>query len=329
MKCAVFSTKSYDEEYLSRYGNGDIEWNFFSSQLHPNTVPLAEDHGAVCVFVNDELSRQTLRLLDEFDCKLIALRCAGFNNVDLEAADELGFTVSRVPAYSPHAVAEHTVALIQTLNRKTHKAYNRVREANFSIEGLMGKDLRPRTVGIIGTGTIGTEFARIMAGFGCELLGHDPNPNDACRDLGLRYVGTEELYNQSDIISLHLPLTPETKNLIDAWAITQMKDDVMLINTSRGKLIDTRAVIEALKKERIGALGIDVYEQEEHLFFRDMSGEIIQDDVFSRLLTFPNVLITAHQGFFTREAMEAIAETTAENIRAYEEGSPQNVVRPE
>lgn len=250
--------------------------------------------------------------------RLVALRSAGFNHVDLEAAREAGIIVARVPAYSPHAVAEHAVALILSLDRRIHRAYARVREGNFSLEGLMGFDLDGRTVGIVGTGKIGTVFGRIMDGFGCRLLAHDPFPNEECGRLGVEYVDLDRLFSESDIVALHAPLTPETHHLIDGKALARMKPSAMLINTSRGALVDTRAVIEALKDGTLGALGLDVYEEEADLFFRDLSQEVIRDDVFARLLTFPNVLVTAHQAFFTEEAVRRIAATTLENISSFE-----------
>jgi len=252
--------------------------------------------------------------------KLIALRCAGFNNIDLAVAKELGITVVRVPAYSPYAVAEHTVGLILTLNRKFHRAYARVREGNFSLDGLLGFDLHDRTVGIIGTGRIGAITAQILHGFGCQILAYDKYPNPDCKAIAL-YVDLPELFNKSDIISLHCPLTPETHHLINAEAIAQMKQNVMLINTSRGALIDTEAVITGLKSGKVGYLGLDVYEQEADLFFEDLSNTVIQDDVFERLLTFPNVVITGHQAFFTEDALRNIAETTLTNISDFERGN--------
>ncbi len=321
MKIAMFSTKSYDREYFDAvnadYGH-DIR--YLESRLTPETSSLAEGFDAVCAFVNDQVDARVLSDLADGGVELIALRSAGFNNVDLPAAEELGITVARVPAYSPHAVAEHTLALILGLNRQTHRAYNRVRERNFSLEGLLGFDLYKKTVGIIGTGTIGTVFARMMAGFECNLLAYDPYPNDECREFGVEYVELDELFEKSHIISLHCPLTPQTHHLIDAHSIAKMRKGVMLINTSRGAMVDTRAVIEGLKSEKIGHLGLDVYEEEADLFFEDLSERIIQDDVFARLLTFPNVLITGHQGFFTGEALTSIAETTLENATAFETG---------
>ncbi|MCW8195800.1 2-hydroxyacid dehydrogenase [Proteobacteria bacterium 005FR1] len=320
MKVAVFSTQSYDREFLqSRNENHRHELVFFEGKLTESTAPLAAGFPAVCVFVNDKLNAEVLQLLKDNGTRLIALRSAGFNNVDICCAEKLGLTVVRVPAYSPHAVAEHALALILTLNRKTNRAFNRVREGNFSLVGLLGFDLYGKTVGVIGTGKIGAIFAGIMNKLGCKVLAHDPYPNDEVRQFA-EYVDLAELYRQSDIISLHCPLVPETQHLIDDEALAKMKQGVMLINTSRGRIVDTRAVINSLKKGEIGYLGLDVYEEEGDLFFQDLSDKIIQDDVFMRLLTFPNVLITSHQGFFTREALTAIADTTLNNITAFESG---------
>jgi D-lactate dehydrogenase len=322
MKIAVFSTKPYDRAFLERANEEHgHELVFLEPRLTAETLPLADGYGAVCGFVNDSLDGEVLRGLAAGGTRLVALRSAGFNNVDLPAARELGITVTRVPAYSPHAVAEHAVALILALNRRIPRAHNRVREGNFSLDGLMGFDLRGRTVGIVGTGRIGAVFAAIMEGFGCRLLAVDPFPNPDLRGLRVDYTDEERLFRESDIIALHAPLTPQTHHLIDADALRRMKRGVMLINTSRGGLVDTRAVIEALKSGKVGALGLDVYEEEGDLFFEDLSGEVIHDDVFTRLLTFPNVLITAHQGFFTREAVERIARTTLANVSAFERGS--------
>jgi D-lactate dehydrogenase len=320
VKIAMFSTKSYDRTYFERANRAHgHEITFLEPRLLPETAPLAAGHEAVCAFVNDDLSAEVLRSLKEHGVELLALRSAGFNHLDLEAADELGLTVARVPAYSPHAVAEHAVALILGLNRKVFRAYNRVRDGNFALEGLLGFDLHGRTVGVIGTGRIGQIFAGIMRGFGCEVLGYDPYP-DADAERVLSYVPLDELLARSHVISLHCPLTPETRDLIDAAAIARMRDGVMLINTSRGQLVDTAAVIDGLKSGRIGHLGLDVYEEEEELFFQDLSSQVIQDDVFSRLLTFPNVLVTGHQGFFTEEAVTNIAETTLANVTAFATG---------
>lgn len=322
MQVDVFSTRPYDRQYLelanARHGH---DLRFLEPRLTPSTAPLADGSPAVCAFVNDDLGGPVLERLAAGGTRLIALRSAGFNHVDLHAAGALGLTVARVPAYSPHAVAEHAAALVLTLNRKLHRAYARVREGNFSLAGLMGFDLHGRTVGVVGTGAIGEVFLRIMAGFGCDLLAHDPAPRDAVRALGAVYVGLDDLFAGADIISLHCPLTPQTNHLVDAAALERMRDGVMLINTGRGALVDTVAVIDALKTGRVGHLGIDVYEEEEGLFFEDRSDRVITDDVFSRLLTFPNVVVTGHQGFFTSDALEDIAETTLGNVTAFERGT--------
>jgi D-lactate dehydrogenase len=280
--------------------------------------------------VNDHLDEETLAILSQGGVRLIALRSAGFNHVDLAAAARLGLRVVRVPEYSPHAVAEHAVALMMALNRQTHRAFNRVREANFSLEGLSGFDVFGKTVGIVGTGRIGAVLARIMSGFGCEVLAYDPRPNPRLvAELNVTYVQPSELYRRSDILSLHVPLTPETHHLIDGAVLSSMKRGAMLINTSRGALIDTRALIEALKREHLGAAGLDVYEEEEGVFFKDLSHRVLQDDVLARLLTFPNVLITSHQGFLTREALSNIAETVLSAVSAFERGEPLTTeVRP-
>jgi D-lactate dehydrogenase len=321
MKVAVFSTKEYDRQFLQAANqHGAHELVFFEPSLNPSTAPLASGFPGVCLFVNDQADAATLEILAAHGTRLIALRCAGFNQVDLPKAEALGLTVVRVPAYSPYAVAEHVVALIQTLNRKTHRAYNRTREGNFSLDGLMGFDLHRHTVGIVGTGKIGLIFAQIMQGFGCKLLAYDLYPNPRFAELGGQYVALEEIWAGADIISLHCPLTPESHHLINDAAIAQMKPGVFLINTSRGALVDTQAVIQGLKLGKIGALGLDVYEQEADLFFEDLSSQIIQDDVFQRLLTFPNVIVTGHQAFLTREALQNIAETTLSNFSDFEQG---------
>jgi D-lactate dehydrogenase len=315
MKIAVFSSKPYDEKsFLQTNATFNHEMVFFKEHLTEKTCALAEGFDAVCVFVNDKLDASLLEILASYQIRAIALRCAGFNNVDLVAAKRLKIPVVRVPAYSPHAVAEHALALILTLNRKTHRAYNRVREGNFALEGLLGFDLYGKTVGVIGTGKIGLTVVQILKGFGCRLLGYDVYPSDECKALGLEYVSLETLYSQADVITIHCPLTPETQHLINEKAINHMKPGVMLINTSRGAIVDTAAIIEGLKCQKIGALGLDVYEEENELFFEDWSESIIQDDVFSRLLTFPNVLITAHQAFFTQEALSKIATITLQNL---------------
>jgi len=323
MKVAVFNTKSYDREYLNRYNEqtGHI-LVYFEAPLNNNTVNLTQGFEGVCVFVNDILDKKTIKGLAENGIKIIALRCAGFNNVDLQAAREYNIRVVRVPAYSPQAVAEHAAALILTLNRKTHKAYNRVRENNFSLERLVGFDLYGKTVGVIGTGQIGVAFSRIMLGFGCTVIASDLYESAELKQLGVAYRSFDEVLKVSDIISLHCPLTPETYHLLDQKAFSFMKDGVMVINTSRGALINTKDAIASLKKRKLGYLGIDVYEEEEKLFFNDLSESIIQDDEISRLMTFPNVLITAHQAFFTREALEKIATTTIQNLADFEKNVP-------
>ncbi|MCC5925924.1 MAG: 2-hydroxyacid dehydrogenase [Bacteroidetes bacterium] len=322
MNVAVFSTKSYDRDYLNRFNqkNG-LELVYFEAQLNINTAALADGSKAICVFVNDDLSAVVLDKLHALGVELIALRCAGFNNVDLKRAAELNIDVVRVPAYSPRAVAEHAVALMLTANRKTHKAYNRVREHNFSLENLVGFDMLGKTVGVIGTGKIGDAFCRIMLGFGCRVLAFDVYENEELKKIGVQYSDVNTLFAESDILSLHCPLTPETRHIIRGETIAKMKDGVMIVNTSRGALIHTRDTIHALKKGKIGHLAIDVYEQEEELFFRDLSNEIIQDDEIARLISFPNVLITAHQGFFTQEALSQIAQTTINNISEFMDGA--------
>jgi D-lactate dehydrogenase len=321
MKVAVFNTKNYDQRFLEAANlNYDHELVFFEPRLTAITATLAANFPAICVFVNDQLDRLTLEKIANQGTKLIALRCAGFNNIDLKASAELKLTIVRVPAYSPYAVAEHTIALIMSLNRKIYRAYNRVREGNFSLEGLLGFDLHNCTVGIIGTGRIGRIVGQILLGFGCKIIAYDQYPNPEFASQGFTYVSFTELISLADIITLHCPLTPQTHHLINAAALANMKSGVMLINTSRGGLIDTQAVIKALKSGKIGSLALDVYEQEEDLFFEDLSNEVIQDDLFQRLLTFPNVLITGHQAFFTQNALENIAETTLANIHDFEQG---------
>lgn len=329
MKVAVFSTKSYDKEYLDKANiENKHELVYFESSLKSKTARLAENYDAVCVFVNDSLTKEVIENLAQLNIKLIVLRCAGFNNVDIETACSNKIKVLRVPTYSPTAVAEHAVALILTLNRKTHKAYNRVREGNFSIERLTGFELYGKTVGLVGTGRIGSAFARIMKGFGSKVIAFDSYPNNALADT-LTYCSLEEVFRLSDIISLHCPLTPETNHIINKNSLNLMKKGVMLINTSRGKLIDTDAAIDALKEGRLGYLGIDVYEQEEKLFFKDLSEIIILDDKISRLMTFPNVLITAHQAYFTDIALTQIAQTTIQNLSDFEKSTinPENEVQ--
>jgi D-lactate dehydrogenase len=323
MKVAVFSTKSYDRTFLET-ANVDRTHDlvFFEPRLNLETSVLTAGFPAACVFVNDELDGKTLAAIAQNGIRLLALRSAGFNHVDLAAARDLDLTLLRVPAYSPHAVAEHAVAMILSLNRKIHRAYNRVREGNFALDGLLGFDLHGKTVGIVGTGKIGALTAKILHGFGCRLLGYDVSQNPDCQTLGMEYVSLRELLGTSDIVSLHCPLIPETYHLINAETVEQMKQGTILINTSRGQLINTKAVTKGLKSGKIGYLGLDVYEQETDLFFEDLSNQVIQDDVFQRLLTFPNVLITGHQAFFTEEALKNIAETTIANITDFEQGRP-------
>jgi D-lactate dehydrogenase len=328
MKVAVFNAKSYDREFLTAANTTyNHELSFFPFNLTQDTALLASGFPAVSIFINNNLDRDLLKLLAGLEIKLIATRSAGFNHIDLGAAKEFNLTVVRVPAYSPYAVAEHAVGLILSLNRKIHRAYNRVRDDNFSLEGLLGFDLHGSVVGIIGTGTIGLCFARIMNGFGCKLLAYDVHQNPACLELGVEYLPLNEVLTNSDIVSLHCPLLPETFHIINAETLQHLKPGAILINTSRGGLIDTKAAIEGIKSGRIGYLGIDVYEQEENLFFEDLSNTIIQDDVFQLLQSFPNVLITAHQAFFTRNALSNIADTTLNNIREFEEtGKCKNIV---
>lgn len=333
MKVAIFSSKNYDREFLGAANLAADERHelfFLDPKLNADTASLARGAQAVCVFVNDTLDRETLDVLATQGIRLIALRSAGFNHVDLNAAHELDIVVARVPAYSPTSVAEHTVAIIMSLNRKIHRAYARVREGNFALDGLLGFDLGCRTVGIVGTGKIGMAVARILKGFGCNIVAFDPVPNPELEVVGGAYVSMPELLAASDIITLHCPLTPETLHLINAAAIAATKPGVMLINTSRGAVADARALIDGLKSGRIGYLGLDVYEEEGDLFFEDLSDQMIKDDVFARLLTFPNVLITGHQAFFTAEAMTAIASTTIENISSFEDtGHPRYPVSKE
>jgi D-lactate dehydrogenase len=318
MRVAVYSSKPYDRDYLDRANSdGRHELVYLESRLDHDSARAARGFPALCLFVNDSADAVALEQLAAEGLRLIVLRCAGFNNVDLEAAQRLDIRVARVPEYSPHAVAEHTMALILALNRKIHRAYNRVREGNFALQGLLGVDLHRRPVGLVGTGKIGACLARILLGFGCEVLAFDPQPDPLLGDAGVRYLGLDALLPAVDILSLHCPLTPATRHLINGAALARMRRGAMLVNTSRGAVIDTRAVIKALKTGHLGSLALDVYEEEADLFFRDLSERAIADDVFARLLTFPNVLITGHQGFFTHEALTAIAETTLDNLDAF------------
>jgi len=329
MEIAFFSTKPYDRRFFDEANQqAGHALTFYEPRLTAETVSLAKGFGGVCVFVNDPLDAAVLEQLASLGVGLIALRCAGYNNVDLAAAERLGLTVVRVPAYSPYAVAEHTIALVLSLNRKVHRAYNRVREGNFAIDGLLGFDLHGKTIGLVGTGRIGQIMAKICQGFGCNVLAYDVSPSRECEQMGVRYVGFDELVKTSDILSLHCPLTPQTHHLISADVVAKMKAGVMLVNTSRGGLIDAQAVIGGLKSGRIGSVALDVYEEEGDVFFEDLSGEVLQDDVLARLLTFPNVLITSHQAFFTQEAMREIARVTLANVTGFESGQadPANVV---
>jgi D-lactate dehydrogenase len=327
MRALIFSTQTYDREsFLAATLPADIELHFQPARLTLDTVALADGHDVVCAFINDDLSAPVLERLAAGGTRLIALRSAGYNHVNLTTAERLGLTVVRVPAYSPHAVAEHAVALILSLNRHLHRAYNRTRDGDFSLHGLTGFDLNGKTVGVIGTGQIGATFANIMAGFGCQLLAYDPFPNPAVEALGARYLPLADVLAQSHIVSLHCPLNEQTRHLINFQSLNHMLRGAMLINTGRGALVDTPALIEALKSGQLGYLGLDVYEEEAKLFFEDRSDLPLQDDVLARLLTFPNVVITAHQAFLTREALGAIARTTLDNISAWAAGTPQNLV---
>jgi len=327
MKIAFFSAKPYEKDFFNHaLPDFQHEINYLEVKLDTHTANFAAGAEAVCVFVNDIVNAAVLTQLAAQGVKLIALRCAGYNNVDLKAAAQHGIAVVRVPAYSPYSVAEHTIALILTLNRKTHRAYNRVRENNFSLDGLLGFDLHGKTVGLIGLGKIGLATAQILKGFGCKVLGYDVQTTAEAVAVGVEFTTFDALLQQSDIVSLHCPLNPHTKYLINEQAIGKMKNGVMLINTSRGGLIDTKAVIQGLKSKKIAYLGLDVYEEEGDLFFEDLSTEVIADDTFTRLLTFPNVLITGHQAFFTQNAMQSIAQTTLQNIRSFEQGELRNQV---
>ncbi|WP_237065561.1 2-hydroxyacid dehydrogenase [Microbulbifer guangxiensis] len=319
MKIAVFNARSYDKRYFDRYNRQHRhELHYVDTHLDEQTLVLADDAEVICVFVNDPVPKPLLKRMRERGIRMLALRSAGFNHVDIAAANELGILVANVPGYSPYAVAEHAVGMILALIRRLVRAQARVREGNFSLEGLMGFDLHGKTVGIVGTGKIGSVFARIMHGFGCELLGCDPVESEDCRTLGMRYVNFDTLCRNSDIISLHCPLLPDTRHLVNEKAISEMRDRVCLINTSRGGVIDTAAIIRGLKSGKIGYLGLDVYEEEEDLFFEDHSDSVISDDVFARLLTFNNVMVTGHQAYFTHEAISNITRATLENVGEFE-----------
>lgn len=323
MRIAFFDAHRFEREAFDR-ANVEFrhELTYLESRLEETTAVLAAAHAVVCAFVSDILDRRTLEKVTSFGVKLVALRSAGFNNVDLPAAAALGLRVVRVPDYSPHAVAEHAVALVLTLNRKIHRAYARVRDGNFSLEGLVGFDLHGKTVGLVGGGKIGSAAAGIFLGFGCKVLAHDLRVDSTLAARGVTFVDLDALLARSDVVSLHVPLTPKTKHLIDERALGLMKPGAMLINTGRGALIDTRALIKALKQGRLGGAGLDVYEEEEGIFFHDLSGQVIQDDVLARLMTFPNVVITSHQAFLTREALDKIASTTLSSVAAFAAGQP-------
>lgn len=328
MKIAFFNTKQYDQEYFDRANfDGAHQLRYFSTHLNLESTSLITDEKVVCAFINDSLDAPVLHQLKNKGVELIALRSAGFNHVDMACAKQLSLPVVRVPAYSPYAVAEHAVGLMLCLNRGIHRAHNRIREGDFSLRNLMGFDLHGKTIGIIGTGKIGQAFANIMLGFGCNVIAYDVVQNEQCIQSGVTYVSLDTLLSQADVISLHCPLTPDTYHLINHDALAKMRNGVTLINTSRGKLVDTKAIINALKTGKVGLLGLDVYEEEEALFFEDFSAKGIQDDLLARLTTFPNVIITSHQGFFTQEAMLNIAQTTLSNISQFEQdGSIQNGV---
>jgi D-lactate dehydrogenase len=319
MKIAFFNTKPYDRPYFDKlnltYGH---EIRYLEPHLNLESTALIQDEQVVCAFINDNLDASVLKVLKHKGVKLIALRSAGFNHVDMKCANKLCLPVVRVPAYSPFSVAEHAVGLLLCLNRKLHKAYNRVREGDFSLHNLMGFDLHGKTIGVIGTGEIGRAFIHIMLGFGCRVIAYDIHHNQKCMDMGVEYVSLNSLFSCSDIISLHSPLTPATYHMINDEALAAMLDGVTIINTSRGKLIDTQAMINGLKTAKVGLLGLDVYEEEEAVFYEDLSSTVIQDDQLSRLLTFPNVIITSHQAFFTKEAMSEIARVTLANISEFE-----------
>ena len=319
IEVAVFDAKPYDREYLIKApGRDHVIWRFYEFRLSATTAMAAKGAQAVCVFVNDQVDRDCLAALTELDIKMLALRCAGFNNIDLPAAHSLGFKIVRVPAYSPHAVAEHTVGLLLTLIRKIHRAYNRVRESNFSLSGLVGFDIFGKTVGIVGTGRIGRITAQIFRGFEANVIAYDPQPSHAWAQAHqVRYCQLSAVLADSDIVSLHLPLLTETLHLLNAQTISAMKRGVVILNTSRGKLIDTTALIDGLKSGQVGGVGLDVYEEEEGVFFEDLSGQVLQDDELSRLLSFPNVLVTSHQAFLTHEALSEIAKVTTANLIAF------------
>ena len=320
MRVLVYDTHSYDQTFLNEANGGRHELEYTTAQLDLHTAALAQGYAGVCLFVSDQANEQIMARLAAAGVRMIAQRSTGFNNLDLAAAAKHGITCMRVGYYSPYAVAEFAVGLLQTLNRRIHRAYNRTREFNFRLAGLLGHDIHGRTVGVVGTGKIGAIFARIMQGFGCPILAYDVRENPECVSMGVQYVPLEDLLRRADIVSLHVPLMPQTHHLINARTLAIMKPGVMIVNTSRGGLIDTEALIEAVQRGHVAAVGLDVYEEEEGKFFRDLSDQVMDDDVLARLMTFPNVLLTSHQAFFTHEAMTTIAETTIKNITDFEEG---------
>jgi D-lactate dehydrogenase len=323
MKVAFFDTHVFERNIFEKEnGKSRHEITFFESRLTEQSANMAAGFPCICAFVNDRLDRKTLQILSTMGTRLVALRSAGFNHIDLKSAQEFGLKVVRVPEYSPYAVAEHAMALILSLNRKIHRAYSRVRENNFALEGLVGFDLHGKSVGLVGAGKIGSVMAKILTGFGCRVLAHDVKRDPKLIELGVHYVALNELMQKSDIISLHVPLTPQTRHLVDEKALALTKPGVMIINTGRGALIDTKALIRFLKSGHIGYAGLDVYEEEEGIFFENLSDQILHDDQLARLLTFPNVLLTGHQGFLTREALSNIAQTTLHNISDFELGRP-------
>lgn len=329
MRVLVYDTKRYDRDGLIAANEGRHQLDFIEAQLNEHTAALAQGYEAISIFVNDDASAPVIVKLADAGVKLITLRSTGFNNVNVDAARRLGITVMRVANYSPWSVAEFAVGLLQTVNRKIHRAYNRTRENNFLLDGLQGRDLHNKTIGVVGTGRIGMLFGKIMKGFDVRLIGYDVIQNPECLAYGMEYLPLLDVLAQSDVISLHVPLLAETRYMINAETLGRMKRGVIIVNSSRGALIDTEALIEALKTGQVGAVGLDVYEEEDGLFFRDRSDQIITDDVFARLTSFPNVLVTGHQAFFTQEALTEIADTTIRNLTDFENGkSNDNILKP-
>lgn len=317
MKILVYSTKSYTEETFNKANMNNVTLDYCVASLTEQTASLAKGYQGVCCFVDDDVNAEVIQQLTSYGVGLVLLRCTGFNNVDLDAAEKNGICVMRVSHYSPYSVAEFALAMMLTLNRKIHRAYNRVREGNFLLNGLLGFDMHGKTIGIIGTGKIGSALAEILSGFSCQVLAHDLVEDTRCQELGVNYIGLNELLQAADIISIHLPLTPKTMHLINKESLSLMKDSAILINTSRGAIVNTTDLIAALKQRRLRGVGLDVYEEESEIYYHDLRDQIIDDDTFARLLTFPNVLVTGHQGFFTEEALADIARTTMANIDAF------------